>query len=317
VPSDPWFLPPPLPENDAPPLPRADRNPLIDPAQWRAAQADCAPELAQAAFRFGLLSARLSALPSGYVTRLSLIEAAELSWFAGDRVSPARLSLWLSLRASSATDDAAALSRAAWAQRRLSAGPPPDAQGWALGLPAFLGRNPATTADLADLLDRGTGLHPLVLAHLAFRAARLVADTEAAPLEAAVLAARIAAADPAAAPFLPLAFAGDRALRATGPVADRLRLWLAGAETATRAMLAHLDRLALWEARALSAASTTHARALVAACASRPQITAADAAALTGASRATAQRQLASFTSTGLLRELTGQGRFRVWTAAL
>lgn len=317
MPTDPWFLPPPLPGDDAPPLPRADTTPLIDPALWRAAQADCTAELAQATFRFGLLSARLATLPPGHTTRLSLIEAAELSWFAGDRVSPARLSLWLSLRASSATDDTAALSRAAWAQRRLAGGPRPDAGGWAPGLPAFLGRSPESTATLADLLDSAAGLHPLVLAHLSFRAAHLMADTATAPLEAAVLAARIAAADPAAAPFLPLALAGDRALRATGPVADRLRLWLAGAEAATRTALAHLDRLALWETRARDAATTTHARALVAACAARPQITAADAAALTGASRATAQRHLAALTSAGVLRELTGQGRFRVWTAAL
>jgi len=316
VPADPWFLPAP-PTDDDPPLPRADRRPLADPALWRAAQADCAPELAQAAFRFGLLSARLAALPDGYTTRLSLMEAAELSWFAGDRIAPARLSLWLSLHASAATDDAGALARAAWAQRHLAGGPPPDAGGWAIGLPAFLGRSSAATTDLAGLLDRAAGLHPLVLAHFAFRTACLALDSDAAPIEAAVLAARIAAQDAAAAPFLPLALAGDQALRASGPVTDRLRLWLAGAEAATRAALAHLDRLAHWESRALAAAGTGHARAIVAACAARPQIGTADAAALTGASRATAQRQLAALTAAGHLRELTGQGRFRVWTAAV
>lgn len=316
VPTDPWFLPAP-PSGDDTPLPHADRRALADPSHWRVAQADCAPELAQAAFRFGLLSARLADLPDGYTTRLSLMEAAELSWFAGDRISPARLSLWLALRATSATDDAAALSRAAWAQRRLVSGPPPDAGGWASGLPAFLGRSPAATAGLAELLDRGTGLHPVVLAHFAFRAALLASDSDAAPLEAAVLAARIAAQDTAAAPFLPLTLAGDHALRATGPVTDRLRLWLSGAEAATRAALAHLDRLAQWEARARAAAPTAHARAIIAACAARPQIGTADAAALTGASRTTAQRQLAALTAAGCLREMTGQGRFRVWTAAL
>lgn len=317
MPSDPWFLPPPPPDDAAPPLPRRDEGSPVDPALWRAAQADCAAELAQVAFRFGLLSARLAVLAPGHADRLSLIEASELSWFAGDRVSPARLSLWLTLRASSATDDAVALSRAAWAQRRLSCGPAPDAGGWTRGLPAFLGRSPDSTADLADLLDRAAGLHPLVLAHLAFRAARLAGETDSTPIEAAVLAARVAAADPAAAPFLPLALAGDRALRATGPVVDRLRVWLVGAESATRAALAHLDRLERWETRAQAAATTSHARALVAACTARPQLTAADAAALTGASRATVQRQLATLTAAGFLRELTGQGRFRVWTAAL
>jgi hypothetical protein len=313
VPTDLWFLPPP-PDDDAP-LPRADRRQLVDPARWRSAQADCAPELAQATFRFGLLSARLAHLPAGYLTRLTLTEAAEIAWFAGDRIAPDRLSLWLSLRASSAVDDTAALTRAAWAQRRLAGGPPPDAGGWAIGLPTFLDRAPSATAGLAALLDAAAGLHPFVLAHLAFRAAMLEADTDSGPVEAIVLAARTAATDPAAAPFLPLALAGDRALRATGPVADRLRLWLTGAEAATRAALAMIDRLAAWETRARDAAPTASARAIIAACTARPQITAAEAAALSGTSRATAQRQLAALTATGILRELTGQGRFRVWTA--
>jgi hypothetical protein len=318
VPTDPWFLPPP-PDEDAP-LPRGDGPPLLDPAEWRAAQADCAPELAQASFRFGLLSARLASLPEGYLARLTLVEATEIAWFAGDRIAPDRLSLWLSLRATSAAEDTAALGRAAWAQRRLSGGARPDAGGWAAGLPAFLGRPADATAALAAIMDRAIGLHPLVAAHVAFRAARIALDTEAAPFEAVVLAARVAAADPAAAPFLPLALAGDRALRATGPTALRLRLWLTGAEGACRAALSLLDRVAEWDARARALAAphlSAHADALITACAARPQITVAEAAHLTGASRATVQRLLASLTRLGVLRELTGQRRFRVWAARL
>lgn len=41
------------------------------------------------------------------------------------------------------------------------------------------------------------------------------------------------------------------------------------------------------------------------------------AAALTGASTASVQRNLTLMQGRGLLREVTGQGRYRVWTAIL
>ena len=48
-----------------------------------------------------------------------------------------------------------------------------------------------------------------------------------------------------------------------------------------------------------------------------PLVPASLAEARTGASRAAVQRNLALLTGRGVLRELTGQGRFRVWTARL
>lgn len=44
--------------------------------------------LARVAGRLGALDDRLRRGPSGWRHRLALIEAAELSWFVGDRVSP-------------------------------------------------------------------------------------------------------------------------------------------------------------------------------------------------------------------------------------
>ncbi|MFN7609750.1 MAG: hypothetical protein ACK5QX_02270 [bacterium] len=38
---------------------------------------------------------------------------------------------------------------------------------------------------------------------------------------------------------------------------------------------------------------------------------------ITGASRAAVQRNLGTLTERGLTREVTGQGRFRVWAARL
>ena len=44
-------------------------------------------------------------------------------------------------------------------------------------------------------------------------------------------------------------------------------------------------------------------------------VSAALACAQTGASRAAVQRSLAVMQAGGLIREVTGQGRYRVWTA--
>jgi len=45
-------------------------------------------------------------------------------------------------------------------------------------------------------------------------------------------------------------------------------------------------------------------------------VTAPMAEDLTGASRATVQRNLAWFEAEGVVQELTGQGRFRMWRAS-
>jgi hypothetical protein len=45
--------------------------------------------------------------PDGWRHRLALIVAADLSWFAGDRIGPDRLALWISLRLSGVQDDTA------------------------------------------------------------------------------------------------------------------------------------------------------------------------------------------------------------------
>jgi DNA-binding IclR family transcriptional regulator len=48
-----------------------------------------------------------------------------------------------------------------------------------------------------------------------------------------------------------------------------------------------------------------------------PLVSAPMAEALTGASRAAVQRNIAWMEARGLIREVTGQGRYRMWRAAL
>ena len=102
----------------------------------------------------GALDDRLRRGPEGWRHRLALIEAADLSWFVGDRVGPDRLALWIALRLSGAQEDTGALARVGWAVRRLTGGPGPEA-----GLAAFLDRrDPENIADEAEpFADRADG----------------------------------------------------------------------------------------------------------------------------------------------------------------
>ena len=137
-------------------------------------------------------------------------------------------------------------------------------------------------------------------------------------LEAAVLGARVAGQG--SLPFLPLALTGFGALIASGSPEARLAGWISGAHRAVLAALMTLDRLAGWrawaEAETADLSGRTPAR-LIAALAAHPMLAAPQVEAETGASRAAVQRNLDVLQTRGLIREVTGQGRFRVWAAKL
>ena len=76
-----WFLPGPT-EEDAPPLPRADRRALIAPADWLAAQAALAVKLARAAQALGALDQAVAGDP-GMIRRLAMIEIEAMLWAEG------------------------------------------------------------------------------------------------------------------------------------------------------------------------------------------------------------------------------------------
>jgi hypothetical protein len=323
---DAWFLP--GVEEDDPnltPLPRADRAPLVDPGEWLLAEREQGARLADLAFRLGQLDARLRGAPKGALARLALAEAEELSWWCGDRVTQDRLVLWVEMSLGGVQEDNAGLLRASWAWRRLTAGPGPGQGGWAKGLPEFLGRDGGgTVADLADMMGQAGMLHPLTRGALLFHGWRLAGPGgPAGDLEAAVMAARVAAdmgAGPAGASFLPVGLAGFTAHRAGTSVEERLGAWIASAERAVLAALMRLDRLRDWQAAARTALADLQGRTpplLVDLFAELPIVTAPLAEARTGAGRATVQRNLALMQARGLTREMTGQGRYRVWTAKL
>lgn len=132
-----------------------------------------------------------------------MIEAADLSWFVGDRIGPDRLALWVSLRLSSAQDDTGALARLGWAVRRLTGGPSPE-----MDLSAFLDRrDPENLGDNAEpfveragswleLMTQTGHLHPITRACMGFHLWSLAGlGQQSDRMEAAVTAARVATGD--------------------------------------------------------------------------------------------------------------------------
>mgnify|MGYP000402600559 CR=1 FL=1 len=198
-----WFLPVPMEEepDDLPPGPRAEPQETAVLDEWRKAEAGHAARLARVAGRLGALDDRLRRGPEGWRHRLALIEAADLSWFAGDRVGLDRLALWNSLRLSGVQDDTAALTRAGWAMRRLTGGPGPE-----VDLSAFLDRRDPDTLGIeaepftdraggwTGLMAQAADLHPITRASLGFHLWSLAGlGQHGDRMEAAVTVARIAA----------------------------------------------------------------------------------------------------------------------------
>ncbi len=321
----PWFLPA---EDVAEtggttaPLPQSDRLSLLNSAGWREAERQLAADLAELNFDRGRLSERVAA-GAGGVQRLALAEASSLSWWSGDRVTADRLALWLSYRIGAPEEGGAGLIRTAWAARRLAS--PGQGRGLAEAIATSLsddGRvNAGLLADVASemeaVADISTVTQGCALCHL-WRALDERPE-HLRGLEAAVLGARLAAGQ-AALPFLPVTLTGFSALTASGGPETRLAGWISGAHRAVLSALMTLDRLTAWRARAKAETADLQGRTpalLIAAIAAHPMLAVPQAEAETGASRAAVQRNLDVLQSRGLIREVTGHGRFRVWTAAV
>ena len=321
-----WFAPSLDDEAEDPhraPLPQAnnDRETFVI-NDWRAAERELAAQLAKVAQRVGALDERLGRGPSGWADRLAMLEASALSWFTGHRVTLDKLSLWLELRTGSVEFENLSLSKTGWAYRRLSGGPGPE-----LGLAEFLARRDVSGAAVTlderldgwrQMMGHGRDLHPFTQACLGHWLWPMVGiGPEGERLEAAVIAARQAAAYcVSGCRFVPLALGGAVGLRAGGPPVRRLKLWLDGMESGVSAAMRELDLLEDWQVAAAAATADLSGRTpreLIRLMVKHVVMCAPIAEELTGASRAAAQRNLILFEKRGLLREVTGQGRWRFW----
>jgi hypothetical protein len=199
-------------------------------------------------------------------------------------------------------------------------------------LAAFLDRrDPENIGDSTERLkDRAGGwldvmatagdLHPITRACMGFHLWSLAGlGQQGDQVEAAVTASRIAASDGSGAIFAPLAMGGAGGLRASGLPPERLARWLDGMNSAILSAMRHLDMIETWTVQAegemakLSGKTPPALRALFA---EWPLVSAPIAETQISASRAAVQRNLVWMEKNGLIREVTGQGRFRMWQIA-
>lgn len=305
--------------------------------------------LAGAASAFAALSERLSQMGEGAGRRLALLEAAELSWAGGQRLGPEKIALHALLRLPAAGDEAQALELALWASRRLIRGTGPRD-----GIAEFLGRRTSGRGRLEDGREEGGAeafqdlpgarpqgaeferlagewaaaleslapLHPLSRAAAAFYLwRRLSLSGGDDVIEAAVAAARLGAEDTrGAAGFVPLALGDALIFRSSSSAEAALPRWLRAVENACLRALLMLDQMAAWKDRAKSETADLSGRSpplLIEAFFAHPALSAEMAAAAAGVSKVGARRNLALLQKRGLIRETTGQDRYRVWTACL
>jgi hypothetical protein len=277
-------------------------------ADWTAAAQDCVERFVAAVAGLARLDERLRLMDPGArraaLERLAVVQAARLMWAQGDPVDPWAMALDAALRRGRAGDDAPAMTQAHRLARRLVA-PRAAVDGWA-----------------ADLPDPAPGGHRLLRAAALEQALRRAGDAAA---EAAVAAMRLAAQ--AAGGGRALGGQGDGARFAPLPARRRhagpepaatLDAFLGDVADGAADARATLVDLAAWRVRADAIAAamkgTTPVR-LVALLARRPALGAPEAAQALGLSDSAASRALDRLAEAGVAREMTGQGRFRAWTA--
>lgn len=325
-----------------------DRPAPPRPADWLAAQSVLAVELAGAARAVGRLEARLSLMErtarAGATRRLALIEIEEMLRAQGTPLS--REEIGLDAMAARAGTDLQAMAQARWALRRLEGQSDPARLRDFLALhragdgsdpvwserPAAADFDAAATDFLKAMEDLST-LHPLArgpAARMLWRQAAL--SPEGAAIEGAVWAARGMAremireggGDPGGAgsglAFLPLGRHGRAIWADGGPPRQRLSRHLAAVAQAADDACRMLDRLGHWAQLAGAATAAIKGRnsaRVIAALAAHPALHTAAVEDLAGISRDTAERLLSRMHAMGLVREITGARRFRLWTAAL
>ncbi|MBL4874546.1 MAG: hypothetical protein JKY41_14465 [Rhodobacteraceae bacterium] len=329
-----WFLPG-EPENRAPtdlPWPLANRAAIFEARAWQRAENVQGRGLADAASAFARLDERVRGAPDGLSERLALLEVADLLWAQGDRIPLERIALYRHLREST-VENAQALSSADWALRRMSGNLQPMD-----GVHVFLGRQKVEEDGLAEISTRAIGAgfegveadwlgvlehlrkaHPITQAAAAFHAWRVFGlSAPGDVLEGAVAAGKIGAANAKVLGFLPIAMGDRYVLGQGGAPHEHLFAWYKGVENACLRGLMVLDELGNWRVRALEKTTNLSGKTaplLIEAMVQSPLVSAEMAAEMTGASKAAVQRNLATFARRGLIREITGQGRYRFWMA--
>lgn len=319
-----------------PPLPVAMHQEAVPAPPWYAAQAECAGPMAMAALAVGRLDALVAGMPPGWqagaIRRIALIEVEAMLWAQGTPIR--REEIGRDVMQARADTDLSAMHLARWALRRL------EGRGQLDDTRDFLGLRKADMSRLAEpmalrpagdefdeaseefarKLEEFDGLHPLArppVARILWRLAELSPADDL--TEAAVWTGRSMAACCETLTFVPLGRHGRRIWNDSGNPVDRMTRHLeAVAEGAAEARV-QLLRVNSWAEEARSRTSRikgSNSLRVIAALAAQPLMTTAMVEEHAGISRDTAERLLSRMLAMGLVREITGTRRFRLWTAA-
>lgn len=309
--------------------------PVLRPDDWLAAQARLAGALARAAGAVGRLDATVAALSEdaqlGATRRLALIELEAMLWAQGTPLR--REEIGRDVMEGRAGTDLEAMRLARWGMRRL------EGQGTLADLRGFLGLHRSEASGLAsglaarpvgDAFDAGAaeflaaagalaGLEPAARAP-ALRAAWRLSDLSAPECltEPACWTARDMAGGCEVLRFVPLGRHGRAVWIDGGPPEARMQRQLLAVEQGATDARRELRRVLDWALRARDAVARIkgdNPARVVEALAAHPLMTTAMVEAATGTSRDTAERLLARMQAMGLIREITGARRFRLWTA--
>ncbi len=334
-----WFLP--ARDDDAAPSdmpwPVAAREASLAPDVWRAAEQACYRDLlaaVQAVVRFGV---RLRQVPKGVQERFVVETVSAVLRTEGTWIGSEQIALYRTLRLASG-DQAQDLARASWAVRRLLSGVAPQET----GLHDFLGRVEVDAPRQvggeerplgdelvllgewwADEMARVSDCHALTQAAYGFALWRSEGITPYDDLLEPTIAALVIGAG-GMSPLLPMA-TGHRLDRhgltsGSAGAEARLKVVYRAVEAGALAGMLELDRLTTWQERSHCAIAELSGRTppkLVEALLKARVVSADWLAAEIGCSPVSARRNLMLFTERGLIREVTGQERYRFWTVAL
>jgi hypothetical protein len=293
---------------------------LQDPASWLAAQNALSGLLAQAAAAVARADALFAAdRDGGLAERMAVEGAAAIAWHALSRIAPDALALYLHGAAPAPADDLAArdLFLAGAMARHLRGPPPKPGEPLPGGVTAHVDR-----AVLDDLREKGRGLDPLVRAGFVFQGLyNWTAEAPSGPAEAAFGAMRhVHGAAFRALPFLPVALApAGRWALPSGTVPDRLATWLRALTAGAEAMALEARMLDAWQDRA-ARVGARKGRALKAATTALTEHPLVSVPLLCspryGLSPRGARAALHRLAAAGLVAEITGRGRFRLYRIA-
>lgn len=311
----------------------SQREAVVDFKAWRKAEAQEYRALTDAAEALARFGTRLAFLPPDVTERVALKTVSAVLRGEGVWIAPEEIALFRAMRASS-EDNTRDLERATWAVRRLIVGRSDRVLTGSMH--EFLGRsrlkNPeplpgedrvtgdsltahaeAWQQDLAGLAD----LHPISRACFAlsrWQALELTPYDDA--LEPMVAASLIGAG--AHMPFVPIP-EGRRFMLGQTP-AEKLRAYYKLVEAGALAALLEIERLVTWREKAQEITRDLSGRtppSLIDTALRFPVFSADLAAQAASCSTMSARRNLNLLQTRGLVREVTGQQRYRFWSAQI